>query len=95
MEFCKHLPVGCDCVAECKNFLTNEEIMLLLDNLSQEMHEVGEELSNFLMINPDINYSAYYYRNYRRLMTSLHSAKCELRIKNTGEDLLISDTFRV
>lgn len=93
MNYCKYLPENCDDVAECRNFLTNEEIMLLLDNLSQEMHEVGEELSNFLMINPDINYSAYYYRNYRRLMTSLHSAKRELRIKNTGEDLLISDTF--
>lgn len=93
MRLCKHLPVGCDEVAECRNFLTNDEIMLLLDNLAEEMHEVGEEITNFLMLNPDINYSAYYYRNYRSLMTRLHSAKRELRIKNTGEDLLISDTF--
>lgn len=95
MNYCKYLPENCDDVAECRNFLTNDEKMLLLDNLSQECFEFGGELSLFLMEHPDMNYSAYFYRNYRKLMSALHSANRELRIKNTGEDVIISDTFSV
>lgn len=93
MEFCKHLPEGCDHVAECKNFLTNNEIMLLLDNLSQECLEFGSELSLFLTEHSDMNYEMYFYRNYRGLMRDIHRASSELRIRNTGEDLLVSDIF--
>lgn len=93
MEFCKHLPEGCDHVAECKNFLTNDEIMLLLDNLSQECMEFASELSTFLTEHSDMNYEMYFHRNYRKLMSGLHTANRELRIRNTGEDLLVSDIF--
>lgn len=95
MKLCKYLPEGCDDVAECRNFLTNDEKMLLLDNLSQECLEFGSALSAFITEYPDMNYSAYFYRNYRKLMVALHSASNELRIRNTGEDVIISDIYSV
>jgi hypothetical protein len=95
MNLCKHLSKNCVEDVEYKNFLTNDEKMLLLDNLSQECLEFGSELSLFLTEHSDMNYSAYFYRNYRKLMNALHMANKELSIKNTGENVIISDTFSV
>jgi len=90
MEKCKFLKESADVVADCPRFLSEDDIILLLDSLGNDLTEFGQELTSFIHEHNDINFENYFLSHYRKIRNSLRIAKKDLKIRHQ-DDILVVD----
>lgn len=85
---CHEGVIDFDCVDYCPRHLTGDEIMLLLDKLSEDCFSFGQKLKDFISENPDLDWRSYFYGYSRDLSSALSNANNRLRLKYTEETLV-------